>query len=71
MENPLQMEVLMGKSSINGPFSIVMLVYQRVSKPVHKKPTTPVQPIQSDREHTSCGPVKTLWLLRDAARVGR
>ena len=32
MENPLQMEVLMGKSNINGPFSIVMLVYQRVYK---------------------------------------
>ena len=25
MENPLQMEVLMGKSSINGPFSMAML----------------------------------------------
>jgi hypothetical protein len=31
MENPLQMEVLMGKSSINGPFSIAMLNNQRVN----------------------------------------
>ena len=30
MENPLKMEVLLGKSSVNGPFSIAMLVYQRV-----------------------------------------
>jgi len=30
MENPLQMEVLMGKSSINGPFSMAMLNNQRV-----------------------------------------
>jgi hypothetical protein len=30
MENPLQMEVLMGKSSINEPFSIAMLNSQRV-----------------------------------------
>ena len=30
MENPLQMEVFMGKSSINGSFSIAMLIYQRV-----------------------------------------
>jgi len=31
MENPLYMEVLLGKSSENGPFSIAMLNYQRVS----------------------------------------
>jgi hypothetical protein len=30
MENPLYMEVLMGKSSINGPFSMAMLNNQRV-----------------------------------------
>ena len=30
MENPLYMVVLMGKSSINGPFSMAMLNYQRV-----------------------------------------
>ena len=30
MENPLKMEVLMGKSSVNGPFSIAMLNNQRV-----------------------------------------
>ena len=30
MENPLQMEVLMGTSSINGPFSMAMSNYQRV-----------------------------------------
>ena len=30
MENPLQMEVFMGKSSINGPFSMAMLNNQRV-----------------------------------------
>ena len=30
MENPFEMEVLMGKSSVNGPFSIAMLNYQRV-----------------------------------------
>ena len=30
MENPLQMVVLMGKSSINGPFSMAMLNNQRV-----------------------------------------
>ena len=30
MENPLQMKVLMGKSSINGPFSMAMLNNQRV-----------------------------------------
>jgi hypothetical protein len=29
MENPLQIEVLMGKSSINGPFSMAMLVITR------------------------------------------
>jgi len=29
MENPLQMEVLIGKSSINGPFSMAMLNNQR------------------------------------------
>jgi hypothetical protein len=26
------MEVLLGKSSVNGPFSIAMLVYQRVKQ---------------------------------------
>ena len=31
MENPLQMEVLMRKSSINGPFSMAMLNNQRVN----------------------------------------
>ena len=31
MENPLKMEVLMGKSSINGPFSMAMLNNQRVN----------------------------------------
>jgi hypothetical protein len=31
MENPLQMEVLIGKSSINGPFSMATLNNQRVS----------------------------------------
>ena len=30
MENPLQMEVLMGNSSINGPFSMAMLNNHRV-----------------------------------------
>ena len=30
MENPLNMEVLMGKSSINGPFSMAMLNNQRI-----------------------------------------
>ena len=30
MENPLKMEVLMGKSSINGPFSMAMLNNQMV-----------------------------------------
>ena len=30
MENPLSMEVLMGKSSINGPFSMAMSNNQRV-----------------------------------------
>ena len=30
MENPLYMEVLMGKSSINGPFSMALLNNQRV-----------------------------------------
>ena len=30
MENPLYMVVLIGKSSINGPFSMAMLNYQRV-----------------------------------------
>ena len=30
MENPLYMEVLMGKSTINGPFSMAILNYQRV-----------------------------------------
>jgi hypothetical protein len=30
MENPFEMEVLMGKSSVNLPFSIAMLNYQRV-----------------------------------------
>ena len=30
MENPLYMEVLIGKSSINGPFSMAMLNNQRV-----------------------------------------
>ena len=30
MENPLQMGGLMGKSSINGPFSMAMLNNQRV-----------------------------------------
>ena len=30
MEKPLKMEVLMGKSSINGPCSMAMLNYQRV-----------------------------------------
>ena len=30
MENPLKMEVLMGKSSINGQFSMAMLNNQRV-----------------------------------------
>ena len=30
MENPSSTEVLMGKSSINGPFSIAMLNSQRV-----------------------------------------
>ena len=29
MENPLEMVVLMGKSSINGPFSMAMLNNQR------------------------------------------
>ena len=31
MENPLEIEVLMGKSSINGPFSMAMLNNQMVS----------------------------------------
>jgi hypothetical protein len=31
MENPSKMEVLMGKSTINGPFSMAMLNNQRVS----------------------------------------
>ena len=30
MENPLEMEVLLGKSSINGPFSMAMLNNQLV-----------------------------------------
>jgi hypothetical protein len=30
MENPLYMDVLMGKSSVNGPFSIAILNNQRV-----------------------------------------
>jgi hypothetical protein len=30
MENPSEMEVSMGKSSINGPFSMAMLNNQRV-----------------------------------------
>jgi hypothetical protein len=30
MENPSHMEVLMGKSSINGPFSMAVLNNQRV-----------------------------------------
>jgi hypothetical protein len=30
MENPLNMEVLMGKSSKNGPFSMAMLNNQRI-----------------------------------------
>ena len=34
MENPLYMEVLMGKSSINGPFSMAMLNNQRVTQGV-------------------------------------
>ena len=31
MENPLYMEVFIGKSSINGPFSMAMLNNQRIS----------------------------------------
>jgi hypothetical protein len=31
LENHLKMEVLMGKSSINGPFSMTMLNNQRVN----------------------------------------
>jgi hypothetical protein len=31
LENPLEMEVLMGKSSANGPFSIAMLNYQGIN----------------------------------------
>jgi hypothetical protein len=30
MENPFEMEVLMGKSSVNEPFSMAMLNNQRV-----------------------------------------
>ena len=33
MENPLQMEVLIGQSSINGLFSMAMLNNQKVSLP--------------------------------------
>ena len=35
MENPLWMQVLMGKSSINGPFSMAMLTNQRVTLIYH------------------------------------
>ena len=35
MENSLKMEVLMGKSSINGLFSMAMLNNQRVISIVH------------------------------------
>ena len=42
MENPLWMEVLPGKSSINGPFSIAMLNRQRVYKGVSTNGVTPI-----------------------------
>ena len=37
MENPLKMVVLMGKSSINGPFPMAMLNNQRVSDNLKQK----------------------------------
>ena len=41
MENPLEMVVLIGKSSINGPFSMAILNNQRVSsKSVQEPPLT-------------------------------
>ena len=59
MENPLWMEVLMGKFTINGPFSMVMLNNQRVlasyihpcfiyrftSPPQHRCDKIPVKPV--------------------------
>ena len=38
MENPLKMEVLLGKSSINGPFSIAMLNNQMVRENRNRNP---------------------------------
>ena len=35
-QNPLGMEVLVGKSLINGPFSIVMFDYRRVNQPTNR-----------------------------------
>ena len=41
MENPFKKEVLLGKSSINEPFSIAMLNYQRVYWCMCEEPCTP------------------------------
>ena len=38
MENPLYMEVLMGKSSINVPFSMTMLNNQMVTYVIYNLP---------------------------------
>ena len=39
------MEVLLGKSSVNGPFSIAMLNYQRVSVHIRPIPWPPGHPL--------------------------
>ena len=45
--------LLMGKSTINGPFSITMLVYQRVQKTMVLYEKTPLLYIRSGGERTS------------------